>query len=1083
MAMKRLIVVSTCLLTLAGGSSVAASEIGQEIADQVSLESYRHYEEDLLYTHLGDNRDGVNGPQHAAARDNIVATFQSLGLDVELHPFASYGEVHYNVVATQTGVSYPDSYYLISGHYDSVHNPGADDDASGVAAVMEIARVFSQYTTHYTIKYVAFDLEEYGLIGSTAYVNDHVEDDVRGMISMDMIAWDVGSFATDLRSRPGSQPLKQIVRNAILEYGEGLGVQILDIGAGGSDHSPFEDVGFQACLMIERNYSSNPCYHQPCDAIETPDYFSYDLALAHVRSIAGFLADQAVAQPLDCDGNGIMDLCDLDCGEPGGMCDVPGCGLATDCNGNLRLDVCEPQDDCNENGIQDICDVAAGASEDCQPNGIPDECEIDENSSAPGGPFFCTQDCDPDCNNNGIPDACDIAAGVSEDCTGNGIPDECEPDCNANGVADSCDILTGTSIDCDGDWQPDECQDTTADCNGNGAWDACDIYDLVSGDCNENGVPDECDLASGTSPDCNGNGNPDECDYGGEIFYEQLPDGLDVVIADSDCDVPNAPPEVSAAENFVAHKNLWIGQIVLWGTYYPNDSPSGGNDFTVIFHEDDAGVPGTVVLGYAHVPTQRALTGDLVLGALDEWRFTLTFSEPVHLPPGAYWVEIYNRTAGIEGNTFIWETGALDEETGGLGFAQAIETPGELWYFAANLNLAIQFITAGETECNGNGVPDSCDIADGTSTDWDGNGLPDDCDADCNDNGVPDVCEVPGGCAVGDCASAPTCGASTDCNANGVPDDCEGDVCPPAPSPMAWEQNPAPVVDAPGLAAMTAVEATDPSGVEYLFACAAGNCHSSVWQASRDYVDAGLSANAPYSYRVRARDLSPLHNETAPSPAVQMITSIQKPTTVAFGTVTESSIQVTVPGTFSNLALYQSGLYVEVTLNGAPTGGGDANAWRKSQTFNVTGLAPATTYRFRVKARNMVAFETTYSEPFDQATTGGDPCQVCGDLDNDQDVDERDFALFAEAFGRDADHPSYNVCADFDADGRITLADYQVWLMCYWEYDGRAPGGDAPARPDAQMRRAAPSAPARPDAQMHRAAANARPASRGSAPR
>jgi len=361
--------------------------------------------------------------------------------------------------------------------------------------------------------------------------------------------------------------------------------------------------------------------------------------------------------------------------------------------------------------------------------------------------------------------------------------------------------------------------------------------------------------------------------------------------------------------------------------------------------------------------------------------------------------------------------------------------------------------------------------------------LPDDCDADCNDNGVPDVCEVPGGCAVGDCASAPTCGASTDCNANGVPDDCEGDVCPPAPSPMAWEQNPAPVVDAPGLAAMTAVEATDPSGVEYLFACAAGNCHSSVWQASRDYVDAGLSANAPYSYRVRARDLSPLHNETAPSPAVQMITSIQKPTTVAFGTVTENSIQVTVPGTFSNLALYQSGLYVEVTLNGAPTGGGDANAWRKSQTFNVTGLAPATTYRFRVKARNMVAFETTYSEPFDQATTGGDPCQVCGDLDNDQDVDERDFALFAEAFGRDADHPSYNVCADFDADGRITLADYQVWLMCYWEYDGRAPGGDAPARPDAQMRRAAPSAPARPDAQMHRAAANARPASRGSAPR
>ena len=46
-------------------------------------------------------------------------------------------------------------------------------------------------------------------------------------------------------------------------------------------------------------------------------------------------------------------------------------------------------------------------------------------SSAPGGPFECTNDCDPDCNNNGVPDECDIQAS-SADCNGNGIPDECE---------------------------------------------------------------------------------------------------------------------------------------------------------------------------------------------------------------------------------------------------------------------------------------------------------------------------------------------------------------------------------------------------------------------------------------------------------------------------------------------------------------------------------------------------------------------------------------------------------------------------------------------------------------------------------
>lgn len=70
---------------------------------------------------------------------------------------------------------------------------------------------------------------------------------------------------------------------------------------------------------------------------------------------------------------------------------------------------------------------AAVAGSDCNANGLPDVCEIDRTSPAPGGPFYCTQDCDPDCNGNGVPDACDIAGGHSQDCNANGVPDECEP--------------------------------------------------------------------------------------------------------------------------------------------------------------------------------------------------------------------------------------------------------------------------------------------------------------------------------------------------------------------------------------------------------------------------------------------------------------------------------------------------------------------------------------------------------------------------------------------------------------------------------------------------------------------------------
>lgn len=63
--------------------------------------------------------------------------------------------------------------------------------------------------------------------------------------------------------------------------------------------------------------------------------------------------------------------------------------------------------DCNANGLPDSCEIATGALTDCNANGVPDVCEIDVNSTAPGGPFFCTSGCDPDCNNNGVPDECD----------------------------------------------------------------------------------------------------------------------------------------------------------------------------------------------------------------------------------------------------------------------------------------------------------------------------------------------------------------------------------------------------------------------------------------------------------------------------------------------------------------------------------------------------------------------------------------------------------------------------------------------------------------------------------------------------
>jgi hypothetical protein len=345
---------------LTTSATAPASEIGQQVANQVNADTYHYYLDERLYTHDGDNRGTwPKGPEHGPARDNMVATFQDFGLSVELQEVDGWPS-YYNVVATQWGSVHPDSYYVVGAHYDSVHNAGADDNASGVAGVLEIARVLSLYQTEYTIKYIAFDVEEWGLYGSEAYVEDHLTDDIRGMVSLDMIAYDDGGYTCDIYGRAQSDPVKLALADAIDLYGNGLIAWVYG-QHDGSDHAPFEWAGFRACLLIED--WGNPCYHHSCDSVDTPNYISYNYAADMVRSTAGFLADQAVAFQCeagswcevgvlgdeDCNGNGVWDICDIVCGG------------APDCNGN---------------GIPDDCDIANGTSQDCNQNGTPDECEL-----------------------------------------------------------------------------------------------------------------------------------------------------------------------------------------------------------------------------------------------------------------------------------------------------------------------------------------------------------------------------------------------------------------------------------------------------------------------------------------------------------------------------------------------------------------------------------------------------------------------------------------------------------------------------------------------------------------------------------
>ena len=270
----------------------------QQVVDSVSQSQYTYYlaEPNLLYTHAGNTRASGTA-QHDAARTNIYNQFAGLGLSTSLFSFTRSGGTYYNVVGVQTGRLYPDQIYVLGAHYDSVSaGAGADDDASGVAGVMEAARVLSRYDSNATIVYVAFDREESGLWGSWAYAadaNDH-NDDIRGMISLDMIAYNLnGANAADIYGRTEANSLKYALKSACQTYG-GISVQV-----GGptsnSDHYPFGQHGFNSCILIED--WGNPYYHTANDNVDVSGYIDYAYATKMTRGVVGWVAEAAGVFP------------------------------------------------------------------------------------------------------------------------------------------------------------------------------------------------------------------------------------------------------------------------------------------------------------------------------------------------------------------------------------------------------------------------------------------------------------------------------------------------------------------------------------------------------------------------------------------------------------------------------------------------------------------------------------------------------------------------------------------------------------------------------------------------------------------
>jgi hypothetical protein len=278
-----------------------------DLVNQFDPVKYQDLVSNRLYTRQGMNRAAGFGPENLLCRQFIHQELLSYGLHATQDVFAyvdtgGVARMAGNVIAVKEGVQNPENeIFVIGSHFDSEENPGADDNATGVAALLEMARIFSQHHFARTVVFCAFDAEEiydfnnvHRRLGSTRYASQHLEDNIKGMVSVDMIGWQTSGSSSNqawIYGRPTvMDPIRNDLAAAVTEYGDGL-VPVLRPGNGDySDHVAFADAGFQSCLFIEGDFSNNPNYHQLTDQVEQPNYIDWAYAGRMARSAIGYLA-------------------------------------------------------------------------------------------------------------------------------------------------------------------------------------------------------------------------------------------------------------------------------------------------------------------------------------------------------------------------------------------------------------------------------------------------------------------------------------------------------------------------------------------------------------------------------------------------------------------------------------------------------------------------------------------------------------------------------------------------------------------------------------------------------------------------
>ena len=265
-----------------------------------------------------------------AIKDSIERRFAEAGLETNRQDFPFGTFTGQNIIGVKAGTTHGDSAYIVNGHFDTVSDsPGADDNGSSIAALMEITRLLAPYTFKKSIRFIEFDLEEIGLVGSTYYADESVADPrlIKGMFNLESIGYFTnqpntqtvppgfnqlypevyaalvadrfrGNYITNIGDQNSRRLMAAYDRSAA-RYVPGLKTvaiaappnwATLTPDLGRSDHAPFWRKGIPALMITGGGNFRSPHYHTPGDVVGTLDFaFMSDV----VKALVGAIAEEA----------------------------------------------------------------------------------------------------------------------------------------------------------------------------------------------------------------------------------------------------------------------------------------------------------------------------------------------------------------------------------------------------------------------------------------------------------------------------------------------------------------------------------------------------------------------------------------------------------------------------------------------------------------------------------------------------------------------------------------------------------------------------------------------------------------------